>query len=406
MVKNRVSSIIVIFLCLSCFGRLYCDDFFKIKARIIEQAWKKIAFFYVSPKLTLDNFGYNSNINYYQPLAKPDWTADLGLKLQVSAVLGNRFIISIEENPSYLFYAEEVDRRAFNNSLSSTLFTYLGKINLKFQFDNSYIKGRPTSEFGPHTRLRTLESLISLDYGRHDTFFITLYANVAKTGHDEENYLGIYNLKHTLDRQELKTGIKLNKIIFSRTLLILNYEYVEYEFDYDIDKNGISSQASLGIEFPEISSIKGSLQFGLKVFRPSNPLYRDYTIPFGSGKVTLNLFKRAKFHLEYLVDNFYSFWQNDQQYNEKSAQAGIEYYLTRNIKLGYSYYLARLSYENLTDGEQTRVDNLYSSSFSIGVKALKNYGIGLEYRIYRADSTVPDFSRSSDFIGGYIIHEF
>ncbi len=146
------------------------------------------------------------------------------------------------------------------------------------------------------------------------------------------------------------------------------------------------------------------------MFNASSILSKNYTIPFGSGKVSIKLFGRFKFHLQYLVDNFYSFWSEDQRYNEKSAGAGVEYYLTKRIKIGYQYRFGKLSYENLnlslSNGNGARLDDFFISTLSFGIKIFKNMGIGLEYNMYRSNSTELNFTRSSDFIGGYFIHEF
>lgn len=409
MQKNRLNVFIAFFLCFFGCGTLFisADDFFKLKKQIVERAWKKAAFFYITPTITLNNLGYTSNIYSYQELEEPDWTADLGLKLEVSSILGNRFIFTITEDPYYSFYAKNKDQQAFNNRLKAALYTYLGRINLKYQFSDDFIRGRPTSEFGVPVGTHIKEHLFSLDVGRYKNFFINLYLKQRKLDHDEEHYLGNYDLKYSLDQKELRGGINLNKIIFSQTRLFLNYEYFEYKFDYELLRNGIGGQLSLGVEFPEISSIKGYLQFGLKTFKTSSSLYRNYTIPFGSGEVYINLFRRLKLHLLYLVDNFYSYW-GERRYNEKSAGAGVEYYLTKRIKIGYQYRFGKLSYEdlNLSGEDDTRLDDFFISTLSFGIKIFKNMGIGLEYRMYRSDSSELDFTRNNNFIGGYFTHEF
>ncbi len=258
MKKDRVNRLIIFFLCFFGSGSLFiwADDFFKIKKQIVEGAWKKAAFFYITSTITLNDLGYTSNIYSYQELEEPDWTADLGLNLKVSSILGNRFILTITEDPYYSFYAENKDQRAFNNRLKAALYTYLGRINLKYQFSDDYIRARPTSEFGANVRTRTNEHLLSLDYGRYENFFINFYLKQRKIEYDDEHYLGNYNLKHFLNQKELRAGVNLNKIIFTKTRLFLNYEYFEHTFDYEIIRNGIGGQLSLGMEFPEISSIK------------------------------------------------------------------------------------------------------------------------------------------------------
>jgi hypothetical protein len=106
------------------------------------------------------------------------------------------------------------------------------------------------------------------------------------------------------------------------------------------------------------------------------------------------------------VDNFFSFWKANQYFDERSFGAGVEYYLSRRIKVGYRYRRGNLSFKNLTDSIETRKDDYNSSNLSIGVRIFKKMGIALTYTIYRADSTQLDFTRKYNFIGGNIIHEF
>ena len=281
----------------------------------------------------------------------------------------------------------------------------MGRFNLKLQFRNDYTSGTPAAEFGIPTRMRLEEQQISLDYGSHKRFFINLYVKQAALHYEEEDYIGQYNLTN-LDRRDLQTGLTLNKTIFTRTRLLLTFEYYKHTFDNLSGRDGEGARASLGVEFPEISLITGSFTMGYKSFQPANPGYQDYLKPFGSGNISVLLFRRLKCHVEYLVDNFYSFWGSDQQYNEKSMGLGADYYLTKTLKMGCRYRFGRLVYENSTDGITTRQDDFYLAGVSVGVKLFKNIGIGLEYNVYHSDSSESIFNRDHDFIGGYIIHEF
>lgn len=406
MKRNRLFRFQLFVFVLLISGGLFCEDFFKIKKGIIENAWKKAAFFYIQPSLTLENVGYTSNIYYFRDLEEPDFTADAGLKLQVSTLFGHRFIVTVDEHPFYSFYAENVEQRALSNRLKATVYTYIGRFNLKYSYNNDYIKGSPTAEFGAYIRTQTGEHLISLDYGRYNAFFLNLYLEQERVQFHEENYLGSYNLKQNMNRKKLRAGIQLNKIIFTQTRLFLNFEYYEYIFNNESLRNGIGRQAAVGIAFPEIGRIKGSFELGVKYFFPGSSLYQKYKKPFGSGEVSLKLFRKFKFQLQYLVNNFYSYYRADQSFDEKSIGFRAEYYINRNIKMGYHYNLGILSYENLTDGHKTREDNFYTTAFYLGLRIFKKMGIGLEYRKYRAESGIQDFIRSNDFIGGYVIHEF
>ena len=385
---------------------LFSEDFFKVKEGIEKGSWKKVSFLYLSPKLSIKNLGYSNNIYLMEEDSEPDWTADLGLQVILSSIFLNRFIFQIDELPYYSYYAKNKDERSFNNVFGFNLYSYVGFLNLKYQFKKLYIKQRPTKEFGRRVRQNLINHTLSLDFGTHDSFFLNLYIKQNSVKYSEELYMEEYNLYNLLNHKEYSGGISLNKIIFSRTILSLNFDYFEHHFDYSKERNRIGKQVSIGIKFPEISSIRGSFQYGLRIYEPSNPLFEDFTMSFGSGDISIGLFRRLKINFNYIIDNMFSYWQINSTYNQKSIGTGIEYYLSRKLKLGYKYKTNKLSFTDSYEGIEIREDNFHTNSVYIGIKLFKKMGIGIEYSRYRGDSTEPGFKRSYDFIGGYIIHEF
>jgi hypothetical protein len=403
MNRKKLKWIVVVWL--SGMALVYADDFFAVKERIIREAWIKKFSLYISPTLSLTNLGYTTNIYSYQDIEEPDYTADVGINLRAAAILKDRFIFMIDEFPYYSFYAKNKDEEAFNNKFQFTVYTHVGRFNLNYRLSLNFIRGRPNSEFGAKTRIKERNHEVSLDFGRHDRFYINLYAGQNQKRYTDERYLEDFDLSQ-LDREDLLLGIALNKRIFSRTRLSLNYEYYDSHFLHDPGKDGIGGKLSLGVDFPEIGRVQGSLRLGWKSFFPKNPDYIDFSKPFGIGRFSIRMFRRIKFHFNYLVDNFFSFWNPEQYFDERSFEAGVEYYLSSRIKVGYRYRTGDLSYKNLGDGIETRKDDIYSSRFSISVRIFRKIGIELNYTIYRADSNQLDFTRNYNFIGGSIIHEF
>lgn len=381
------------------------EDFFQVKAQIIRENRLKIFSLYISPALSLDNFGYNSNIYAYQGNEEPDWTADVGLNLKVAAMLEDRFILIVNECPYYSFYAKNKQEEAFNNRFQFTAYTHLGRFNLNYRFILNNTRERPNSEFGARTRQKEQKHTVSIDYGRYDRFYINIYAEQSQKEYADERYLHDYNLS-SMNRDDIILKIDLNQRIFSRTRISLRGEYYDYHFRHNSERDGTGRKFSLGVDFPEISSITGTMRFGWNSFFPKNSPYSHFTKPFGSGGVSIRMFNRFKFNFSYLVDNFFSFWDINQYFDERSAAAGVEFYFSRKIKIGYDYRAGNLIYKRLLDGSKTRSDDFSTSSLFIGVRIFRKMGIALTYTMYRMNSTIKDFNRKYNFIGGNIIHEF
>lgn len=385
---------------------LFSKDFFTLKKSIINNAWKKIGFIYIKPALILENMGYTSNIFSYEDLAEPDWQVDAGVDISFSSILGKRFIIVVKEAPSYSFYLNNKEQENFNNILNAEIYTYFGRFNLNYRYSEQTYKTRPTSEFGPRIIVYNRNNSVAVDYGRYDNLFINLYLEENINRHRDKNYIGEFDLSGSMDRRIVSAGIKINKAVFTRTLLVLNGEYYNYKFDYEQARDGWGGKASIGILFPEISSIKGDLKFGINYFRPDNPFAEEYSKPFGSGNVSIKLLRRFRFRINYLIDNFYSFWREDLYFDQRSFTAGVEYYFNKKIKAGYSFHSGVLIYRYLSGDYEGRKDNFESSVFKFGYRISGNMEIGIKYTKYFSDSNVSDFKRNYNFIGGYLSHDF
>ena len=386
----------------------YGEDFFSLKKRLVDSSRYRFAFLYINPYLTLENVGYTDNIYSYDNISRPDWTADIGLDLRVSSILGDRFIVVLRDKPFYSLYLENKNEEAFNNNLNVALHTYLGRLNLTFEAERSSYRQRPTREFGSRVRFTREGETVSIDYGKHTSFFVNLYAGVVRHRFEDDNYLGNpeYDLSRLLDREEMNAGVNVNKIVFSRTRMFLNYEYFSYSFTHSPDRNGDGSLVSLGFILPQIGLITGSIRVGYKFYSPRNPIYQEYSTPFGTGKVSVMLFRRLKLKFNYLLENYFSFYNPEQYYNDRTAGLGAEFYFTRAIKVGYDYHVGRMTFRNLVDGALRRTDNTSSSTVTLGIRLYKNFGIGVQYVRFQGESDEFNFSRSYEFIGGYVTHEF
>ena len=66
----------------------FSDDFQKVEENILKNFWKKIGFVYFEPSLLIQEVGYHSNLFFYENRRVPDWTADVGLNIKASTLIG------------------------------------------------------------------------------------------------------------------------------------------------------------------------------------------------------------------------------------------------------------------------------------------------------------------------------
>ncbi len=403
---GSISIFILLTLLLIDTTNLYSEDFFLIKSDIIRQSWRKIGFLYITPSLLLQEVGYYTNIYSYEQNENPDWAADLGADIKIASILSNRFILKINETPYYSYYKKNKKEEGFNNKFKGEVFTYMGNINIAYSYSYGKYKARPSTEFGARTVIKKLNHTLRFDIGKQGSINISAWLGFNRTGFEETDYLNEYNLSKSLDKTEKTAGTAISFPLFTKTSLSLNGEYFEYEFTNEEIRNGQGEKIFLELKFPKISIIKGSLSLGLKHFRPYKETADEYVKPYGSGSISIRLFSKIKFNLNYSVDNYYSFWQPDVYYDNRAISAGADYYPFHKIRLGYKIGFEKSRYKRISGEYLGRQDDITTSEFSIIFRLNKSDGLGLKYTFFRARSTLLDFDMNYSFIGGYLTHEF
>lgn len=384
---------------------LHAEDFFRVKDRIIENAWLKTSIFYLAPGLRLNNMGYNSNIYSYESQESPDWTANLGLELNLAVIFKNRLILQIRESPSYSFYVENDGERAFNNILHVAAYTRVGRFNIKYEFENAYVRQQVNPETDWRVRGWEDDHTLSIDYGNMDRFFINVYLRRNTLAFEDELFFNSFNMNRLFNRTEYWVGIGLNKAMFTRSRFTFQYEYFDQRFQFSPQRDRTGRQFSLGFIFPAGSRITGTLRYGLRFIRPNNTYYRDFAAPFGIGMVGIQLMRRLRLDVSYRLDNRYSFAGVDLYYDTRTLGGALTYRLSRRLRLSCGLNAGFRSYRLLSGGGETRRDDFYISTAAITVRLAERSEMGLEYRAYRSDSTHLRFLRSYDYIGGYIRYD-
>lgn len=316
------------------------DDFFKIKTKIINDSRLKLGFAYLTPLLMLDNVGYTSSIYTYQEEEYPDWTADIGVGLRASAIMANRFILQVEDLPHYSFYLENKEYRTWSNQFETRAYSYVGPFNLKAGFRQHDLTQRPRLEFSRPYHYRDSEWSGEVDIGRRSSLFVTAYAAFNKMEYDDDPYLGNFNLAERLNHREDTFGFRLNKPIFTSTIVYANYERTDYKFAKSLERDTQAQQIALGVQFPEIGALQGSVQIGIRRFEPSNPMYQDTQRANGRGDVRLALAERIRLNAFYEIATRFSYYSSDVFYDDNSFGGGTEVYLTRFLKAGGAIAMA------------------------------------------------------------------
>ncbi|MFH2108801.1 MAG: hypothetical protein ABII93_09050 [Chrysiogenia bacterium] len=385
---------------------LSSDDFFAVKDKIINESRFKFTFLYFTPLLLLENVGYTSSIYTYDAREIPDWTGDLGLGLRASAILANRFVLQAEDLPSYSFYLENNNLRAWSNRFAANAYSFAGPLNLKAGYARNDLNQRPNLEFSRPYRYTDSEWSGEVDIGRAADLFLTVYAAFRELAYDEDPYLESYNLAESLNHRENVFGLRLNKLVFTRTVIFLNYESNDYVFAQRSERDAKAQKLALGIEFPEIGVLQGSVQIGLKRFVPENPFFQAVQRASGRGDLQVTLAERLRFSGFYELDTRFSYNASDLFYDTRTIGGGAEIYFARFLKGGASYDDSRLRYHSFLDLALQRSDRIRLQRYFLAIPFIGSTALGVAYNVYRLNSAVLGLDYTRSFWGGFINHEF
>lgn len=382
------------------------DDFFTVKANVIKESRFKLAFLYFTPLLLLEDLGYSSNIFSYSEQVTPDWTGDIGVGLRASAIIANRLILQSEDTPYYSYYLENKELRTWSNRFGAKAYSYIGPLNLKAGYVLNDLNQRPYDEFSRPFHFTRSEWSGEVDLGRNSKLFLITYAKLNKLAYDEDPYLGNYYLAASLNRRESIFGLKLNRRIFSNTLIYLNYELKNYLFTMNSERDNRSHSISIGVVFPEVGILRGSFQIGLMRFAPKNHIFKPSQSLYGGGDIYMTLFERLRLNLFYSFGTNFSFTGNEFFYNNQTVGCGADLYLTRFLKASATYQEGRLKYHSFIDLGLQRTDWTSLQQYSLAVPFLGNASFGVAYSIYRLRSDVLNLDYIRSFWGGFINYAF
>lgn len=354
----------------------------------------------------MQNVGYTSSIYTYQEEEHPDWTGDIGLGLRTSAIAANRLILQAEDLPIYSFYLKNKEFRTWSNRFEAAAYSYIGPFNMKGGFRQHDLYQRPQLEFSRPYHYSDSEWSTEVDIGKLSSIFVTAYASFNKLNYEEDPYFGNYNLAERLNHREDTVGLRLNKPVFTGTVIYADYERTSYKFEQSPDRNTKAQQLGVGVQFPEIGALQGNFRIGIKRFEPSNPLYMDTQRANGRGDVRFTLADRVRLNVFYEIATRFSYSASDTFYDDYSLGGGTEVYLTRFLKAGGSYRDGRLKYYSFIDLERKRNDRIRQQQYFLAVPFIGRTSIGLSYNVYHLTSDVLKLDYSRSYWGGFLSYEF
>jgi hypothetical protein len=371
------------------------------------------------PAFRLSEAGYDSNV-YFREAGNgvvSDLTAAFSPELRGYWLGSGSVILSLTENPEYLFYAREKGLRAFTNSFAAGLRLLLLR---SFSLSGEY-----------HVQSHVRRSLSELDRRIRDTatggtaglFFETprgtaigftgavddyRYKDVASDSPDD-----IY--ARALDRREMSAAFELYARAFTQSYLFTTVVWTRYTFAFAESawRDADALEVSGGFRFPLVGRARGTIRAGWKSFRPDTAERKPFSGLVAATDVVFRV-GRLAVTLGYDRDHAFSYNENAYYYIDGRARAALSLYLARSLRIDGGVQSGRMAYpepqEVWHDGAFVVIDRRVDDyrNFSVGpvLRLTGTVGFGLTYNFYQRTSNAPGFDVRRNFFGAFITYEF
>jgi hypothetical protein len=389
-------------------------------AQILEKAKWRLGPFRIRPLLLIRDIGYDDNIFYAREESGrvSDFTATLSPQVNIHLIYRDRIILSIMENPGYVFFARETKERSLNNTFSPSLrLLLLDRLALTGSYQNRKVRSRATSEFNVRSTVRTEGSGIHLFYetprgtsiglsGTRNTF---KYEDIILPGEEQP-------LSLSLNREERRAQLEVYYRVFSLSSLFFTAGYTDYLFLQQASRwrDSNSYQVLSGVQLPLTGRARGMVSLGYKVLRPRRGELKGFSGLIGNSDLSLRV-GRLGFRFHYSRDSQFSHWFNNVYFIENLYIPGASLYLTEFLRLDYDYASGRNLYPeralvqnpNGSLEESQRLDRFRTHSFGAVMRIVRDIGIGLMVSLDRRNSNYfYENNRNRSFFGGYVTYEF
>jgi len=387
--------------------------------RIAKQTKWRIGPFRLFPTINFRDIGYDDNVYYQRVEDKPvsDFTGTFSPEVKVYLLFRNYLILSLTENPEYVYYFKQKRERRWNNTISPEIkFLFLNRFVISGRYSYRNRRWRATSEFDVRANELRESYRGSLFYetARRTSFGIS--ASSEKISYEDITLPGeeIY-LSRSLNREERSGHLEFYYRIFSESFFFINGGYTEYKFEHihSCWRDSYSYQVLSGIRFPFLGKVRGILSLGYKKLLPRREEKKGFSGLVGNTSLDFRI-RRFGFRFQYNRDCHFSYWSNSIYFIEDRYGAGLSFYLTKFLRLDYNFSYGEANYPEVMplwmpdgrDEEIKRKDVYRIQTAGFVFRIIKNIGIGLMVNFWERESNYYWANRGRMFIGGYITYEF
>lgn len=416
----KLNVVLLIFLNpISAYGQAYRS--FRYEREQIKRETKFwIGPFRIFPTLNFKNIGYDDNVYYQREESNPssDFTGTVSPEFKVHLLLGSKLILSLTENPEYVYYFKQKrERRLNNNILPAFKYLFLNRFVLSGEYSWSNRRHRASSEFDIRANVKTSSYFGRLFYETARRTSLGFSGSIQTFRYEDITVPGeeIY-LSRALDRKEKSGNLEFYYRIFKKKgYFFIRGGYSEYTFEHvqSSFRDSFSYQAYSGVSFPLLGRVRGTFSLGYKRLVPLNKEKLGFSGLVGNTSLSFRVLI-FQFRLNYNRDTHFSYWTENIFFNEDRYGGGVSFYLTKFLRVDYHFNYGGAIYPEtsilkMPDGsyeELKRKDIHRTHTIGLVFRIKRETGIGISLNFWERESNYYWANRERTFIGLYLTHDF
>jgi hypothetical protein len=340
-----------------------------------EQVRIRIGPVWINPKISLSNFGIDTNVFNEPSDANPkrDFTLTVTPATDLWLRLGRSWLqLNVKED--VVWYQTYASERSANSNYTANWRMPLNRVLVTLSPTYLSTRERPGFEIDARSQRRELGGKGMVEVRALSKTFLGVNASWMRTDFDSVATFDGVNLRDALNRTVTTGGVSLRHQLTPLTALSVNVSREQDRFEFSSLRDSDSTRVTGAIAFDPYALIKGSATFGYRDFQPLSPGLPGYQGATAAVDLSYTLLGMTRFGVQAERDIQYSYYINQPYY----LLTGISGSITQQIFGPFDGLVRagaqRLAYQN-RDG--VFVDNVNRVDY------VHTYGAGIGYRLSR-----------------------
>lgn len=335
--------------------------------------------FYLTPSISLENIGYDTNVFLDPETREPqsDFVVTITPALRAALPIASRALVTFDLAPRGEYYRRLSNARSFApqgavlGEVFSPRFDLIG--------EGSLHSGRRRPSFEIEQRVDFTNTMVAggLRYRPRSRLDFELTAFRTSTSFQDELFEEV-NLDESLTRQNLGLRLTATRRLTSKTSASISVERSSSEFAVSSEKNGTTLVVSPGLSFTANALIAGQFNIGWLKFTPEKEALPEFAGVVADVDLSYTLRQATRFAVRWRRDLNYSFEPLQPYYLLRGLGASVRRQVVGRVDLILAFDQFESSYRSLLEMEApaARVDISQTYSGDLGMRLNRQSRVG------------------------------